>query len=331
MGERPLNTPRRCDGIVADTAVILLNLGGPTTTDDVEPFLVNLFADVIRLPFGLPGGGLLGRFIARKRTEHAQSLYNQIGGASPILELTNQQAAALGAELGSGYDVLVAMRYSPPFIHEIKRKVARKGYSRVILCPLYPQYSFATTRTSFRAWKKGRPHLEAVCIRDYHRQSDFIASWQGMIRATLSSAPNPDRAHLVFSAHSIPASYVRKGDSYQEEIEGSVASIMEGFPNPFSISYQSKVGPVKWLGPATDKHVVKLAQSGTTELALVPIAFVCEHLETLYELDILVRDMAVAAGATTYLRVPTPGTDARFIAALKSEVLAAEAQGEPCA
>lgn len=310
------------------TAVVLMNLGGPGNQDEVEPFLANLFGDVIRFPWGTFGAVALGRLIARRRKVYAQGMYRQIGGGSPILAETEAQVGALQSELGDNYHVTCAMRYSMPLIEGVKRDLAMANdpWDQVIGLPLFPQYSYATTRTCQQAWQAGDAQDEGTSIiGPFHRHPDYIGSITELIRATLEGQDDPADIHLVFSAHSVPVSYIRRGDVYQAQIQETVDLVMAGMsggsgqtglPNPHSLAYQSRVGPVKWLGPATIQHMRDLAHQGIKRVAVVPIAFVCEHLETLYELDILVRDFALEAGITSYLRVPAPGVHPRFIGAL---------------
>ena len=311
---------------MSHTAVVLMNLGGPASQAEVEPFLANLFSDVIRFPWGSLGAGMLGRLIARRRREHAQGLYRQIGGGSPILKETEAQAAALQEVLGSDYAVTVAMRYSPPSIQSVRLTLEAEpdAWDRLVALPLFPQYSFATIRTCWLDWKSAAPDGQSTFVGAFHRHPDYIAAQQELLRQTLTASDQPDGVHVVFSAHSIPLSYVRHGDPYRDHIEETVALVMAGLPNPSSLAYQSKVGPVKWLAPATLDHVQQLGAQGVSSIAIVPIAFVCEHLETLYELDILVKGVAEAAGITEYLRVPAPGVHPRFIAALADIVVNAE-------
>lgn len=301
------------------TAVVLMNLGGPGNQDEVEPFLANLFSDVLRFPWGTFGAGALGRLIASRRKVHAQGLYRQIGGGSPILAETQAQAKALEARLGDGYHVTCAMRYSAPMIEQVKRDLATANdpWDQVVALPLFPQHSYATTRTCHQAWQAGDALDDGTSfIGPFHRHPDYIGSISELIRATLEGQDDPTGIHIVFSAHSVPLSYIRRGDVYQAQIQETVDLVMAGLPNPHSLAYQSRVGPVKWLGPATIQHIRDLAHQGVKRVAVVPITFVCEHLETLYELDILVRDIALEAGITTYLRVPAPGVHPRFIRAL---------------
>ena len=310
------------------TAVVLINLGGPANLDEVESFLTNLFSDVIRFPWGAFGAHALGRLMARRRKAYAQGMYQQIGGGSPIVKETEAQALALQQILGDHYAVTYAMRYSPPMIGHVQQRLAveSEGWEQVIALPLFPHYSFATIRTCQREWYanvdlRGYP---TQFLGSFHDHPDYLVCLQELLGHTLEDQEDRDSIHVVFSAHSVPVSYIRHGDTYQMQIDATANRVMEGIANPYSVAYQSKVGPVKWLGPALPEHLRALAREGIRRVAVVPISFVCEHLETLYELDILIRDMAQEAGITTYIRVPAPGLHARFIAALADIVRHAE-------
>ena len=299
--------------------VLLLNLGGPADLNGVEPFLVNLFSDVISFPWGRLGSKTLGRLIARLRREHSRNLYRDIGGGSPILQETEAQAVALQATLGDGYQVQVAMRYSPPTIEAVQTTLLQtvEEWDEIIVLPLFPQYSFATTRTCYQVWSQNRALSgRATFIKSYHDHPGYIAAVRELISTTLNTDAGGEGCHLLFSAHSVPESYIRRGDVYQAQIKETVGLVMKGLPNSYSLAYQSKVGPVKWIGPSTKDRIEALGHSGLTTLAVVPIAFVCEHLETLQELDILLSEFARNVGIVNYLRVPAVGTHPKFIKAL---------------
>ena len=300
-------------------AVILLNLGGPDSLDGVEPFLVNLFSDVISLPWGKFGSRFLGQLMARRRKERSQQLYRDIGGKSPILAETKAQAAALQAFLGEAYKVHIAMRYSSPTIDEIKSELKDQDivWDEFIVLPLFPQYSFATTRTCQIEWERdGQLKAETSFIQSYHDHPGYIAALRDIINHALSAHVADERCHILFSAHGLPQSYIRRGDVYQTQIEDTVRLVMDGLPHKHSLAYQSKVGPVKWLAPSIADEITALAKSGVAELAVVPIAFVSEHLETLQELDMVMSKHAKEVGITNYIRVPALGTDPMFIEAL---------------
>ncbi len=300
-------------------AVILLNLGGPDDLDGVEPFLVSLFSDVISLPWGKFGSRTLGKFIASHRKKHSQQLYGEIGGRSPILKETRAQADALQTQLGHDYAVHVAMRYSSPTIEEIQLELIQHEtpWQEIIVLPLFPQSSFATTRTCQQEWARNSSLNRATTfIQSFHDHPDYIAAIRELIDQTVTPPSPGEPCHVLFSAHSMPESFIAKGDVYQSQIEETVRLVMDGLPYAHSLAYQSKVGPVKWLGPTTANEIVRLGQSGITDLAVVPIAFVCEHLETLHELDILLSEVAQDAGITNYMRVPALGTHPKFIDAL---------------
>ena len=309
-------------------AVVLINLGGPMNLEEVEPFLANLFSDVIRFPWGSFGARALGRFIAKRRKAYAQGMYRQIGGGSPIVRETKAQAVALQEVLGNNYYVTYAMRYSTPMIGDTQRALAAEpdGWAKVVALPLFPQYSFATIRTCQQEWyanERLTGHM-TLFVGSYHNHPDYIVSLRELLFKTLEGNEESDSIHVVFSAHSVPMSYIRKGDTYRSQIDATANLVMKGLPNPYSVAYQSKVGPVKWLGPAMNQHLAALVEAGIKQVVVVPISFVCEHMETLYELDILLREVAREAGISTYLRVPAPGVHPRFIAALADIVHHAE-------
>ena len=246
------------------TAVVLINLGGPVTQQDVEPFLARLFSDVIRLPWGNWGSKTLGNMVARRRAAYSRGMYRQIGGGSPILAETEAQTAALQRELGDSYYVSCAMRYSSPTIRQARASLANdfEDWDRVIALPLFPQYSFATTRTCQREWhaagEYGNP--KTVFIGSYHDHPDYIAALRDVLSTSLEGQESSADIHVVFSAHGVPTSYIRKGDIYQTQIEETTQKVMAGLPNPFSIAYQSRVGPVKWLQPNTLKWLPKICK-----------------------------------------------------------------------
>ena len=191
------------------------------------------------------------------------------------------------------------------------------AWEEIRVLPPFPQYSFATARTCYQVWSQNRAlGGRATFIKSYHNHPGYIAAVRELIKATLNANAGGEGCHLLFSAHSVPESYIRRGDVYQAQIKETVGLVMKGLPNSYSLAYQSKVGPVKWIGPSTKDRIEALGHSGLTTLAVVPIAFVCEHLETLHELDILLSEIARKAGIVDYLRVPAVGTHPKFIKAL---------------
>lgn len=312
-------------------AVVLYNLGGPTNAEAVRPFLFNLFNDpaIIGLP-DLVRTPLAG-WISSRREKSAQANYARMdsGGGSPLNAETEAQMAALDARLavvlpGDEVKSFMAMRYWHPMSEETATDVAAYGPDEVVLLPLYPQFSTTTTASSLKAWSEaygGSGRSRAICC--YPRASGWIQAQAEGVRKTLAEA---ERAHpgqpmrVLFSAHGIPAKLVDKGDPYQEQIEATVAAVAEAAGlEDFAVCYQSRVGPLKWLGPSTPEAIQTAANDGVG-VVVAPIAFVSEHIETLVELDIEYAELAHKLGVAAYLRVPTVGVAAPFIAGLADAV-----------
>ncbi|MCX7281700.1 MAG: ferrochelatase [Alphaproteobacteria bacterium] len=306
-------------------AVVLFNLGGPDTPEAVEPFLRNLFSDpaIISLPaiIRLP----LARYIARKRAPIARKIYEQIGGSSPIFPETRRQADALQAAL-SGDDVeakaFVAMRCWHPFSDGVAQAVKVFKPDRIVLLPLYPQYSTSTTASSVKDWHRAakKAGLTAptsrVCC--YPWEQGFVAASAAKIREAMAGARQDISYRLLLSAHGLPKRMIDKGDPYQWQVEQSAAAIVKALDMPQLepvVCYQSKVGRLEWIGPATDAEIARAGADGKGVIA-VPLAFVSEHSETLVELDIEYRHLAAEAGVPDYRRAATVGSRPDFIQGL---------------
>ena len=306
------------------TGVVLLAMGGPDSLEAIQPFLYNLFSDhdIIRIPRPIqkPVAWLISRFRAKK-TRH---YYELMGGKSPQKEQTLSQARALQEALGDGFKVVVAMRYWHPFTGEALEELFREQIERIVLLPMYPQFSKTTTGSSFnefeRVYRKGGyPQVPVIRIRDYHDDPLYIKAMVENIRGNLK---NPEEYYFLFSAHSLPLYVIKEGDPYQRQTEKTVELIMENFPSvDYSLGYQSKVGPVRWLEPMTDRLIEDLARRGVRKIAVIPVSFVCEHSETLYEIDILYRKIAEESGIEDFKRIPTLRNHPLFIDALKEIVL----------
>lgn len=327
------------------TAVVLFNLGGPDGRAAVKPFLFNLFFDpaIIRLP--LPLRWLLAKFISGKRAPVAEEIYAQMGGGSPLLPNTQAQAMALttalqdrGRNKGLGeVKVFIAMRYWHPRAREIAREVTAYAPDRVILLPLYPQYSTTTSASSLKEWQREAKAAgltapsRAICC--YPAEPGFVEATVVRLREALREAGQDKQPRVLFSAHGLPKKIVERGDPYQWQVERSVAAVVHrlGEVNlDYQVCYQSRVGPLEWIGPSTDEEVEKAARAGRT-IVLVPIAFVSEHSETLVELDIEYRELAEKEGAAGYIRVPTVMAAAPFVAGLADLVIqAASSQRAIC-
>jgi ferrochelatase len=309
--------------------VLLLNLGGPESLEDVRPFLFNLFSDpdIIRLPFPILQKPLAW-LISTGRSRKSRSYYSQIGGGSPLKQITSDQARALESELqtrGITARVYVGMRYWSPFIEEALDRIQRDEISRLVVMPLYPQFSISTTGSSLNRINQlfaadSQKPARVTTIKSWQTEPLYISSLARTIAEELELFPNPDRraTHVLFSAHSVPVSYIEQGDPYLDHTRETVKAVIDhlGQELSHSLSFQSKVGPVKWLEPSTDSEVRRLAADGVKQLLLVPVSFVSEHIETLYELDILYRNVAQEVGLPNYRRAPALNCRAEFIEAL---------------
>lgn len=313
--------------------VLLLNLGGPEQLEDVRPFLFNLFSDpeIIRLPFPWLQKPLAW-LIATRRAKQSQENYRQIGGGSPLRRITDEQAVAMQkqlAENGREVNIYVGMRYWHPFTEEAIAHIKRDRIEKLVILPLYPQFSISTSGSSFRLLEnllQQDPQLQAIdhtVIPSWYDHPGYLAAMADLIAKELDQLPEPDQAHIFFSAHGVPVSYVQEaGDPYQQEIEACTALIMKTLnrPNPHTLAYQSRVGPVEWLQPYTDDAIKQLAAEGVKDLVVVPISFVSEHIETLEEIDIEYREVAEHAGIENFRRVPALNTHPMFIADLATMV-----------
>jgi ferrochelatase len=303
-------------------AVILFNLGGPDSPEAVEPFLRNLFSDpaIISLPaiVRLP----LARLIARRRAPVARKIYDHIGGKSPIFEETRKQADALEKALskdGTLAKAFVAMRCWHPFSDGAARAVKAFAPDKVVLLPLYPQYSTATTASSVKDWaraaKKAGLDLPTSRVCCYPWDAGFIAAAAARIGEAMEGAAGAISYRLLLSAHGLPKRTIQKGDPYQWQVEQSAAAILKRLNRQeleAVVCYQSRVGPLEWIGPATDAEITRAGRDGKGVI-VAPIAFVSEHSETLVELDIEYRKLAMEAGVPDYRRAATVGTQDDFI------------------
>ena len=312
-------------------AVILFNLGGPDSLSAVEPFLFNLFNDpaIISLPsfFRYP----LAKFISKKRTPIAKAIYAEMGGKSPILEETQSQADAIERNLQTEkdeYKCFIVMRCWNPRASEAIKKVKKFNPDQIILLPLYPQYSNATSGSSIKEWQdlctKEKLETETKIICCYPTEKDFILSYSNLIKKKID-LDKLNETTLIFSAHGLPENKIKGGDPYQWQVELSVKELVDKLSIKnlnYILSYQSRVGPLKWIGPSTEK-VIKDEAKKQKIIIVVPVAFVSEHSETLVELDIEYRKLAEENGSREYIRVPAVTTNQDFINSLKSSILRA--------
>jgi ferrochelatase len=298
-------------------AIILFNLGGPDSLEAVKPFLRNLFSDpaIINLPgwLRLP----LARFISSRRAKKAMGIYAKIGGSSPILGQTEAQARALEAALGQGntdeWRGYVCMRYWHPMTERVVQSVRRYGPDRIVLLPLYPQFSTTTTGSSFAAWDSAAAfQAPTTRVESYPTDEGFIAASVELVRQGLADAGN-GKTRVLFSAHGLPEKIVKAGDPYQGQVEQTAQAIADAIGGlDWTVCYQSRVGPLKWIGPPTEQEIARAGRDGA-KVVLYPLSFVSEHSETLVELDIDYRHLASEAGVAKYVRVPTVGTHPKFI------------------
>lgn len=326
----------------AKIGVVLFNLGGPDQISAVEPFLINLFNDpaIIRLP--QPFRYIVAKLIARKRVPMAKEIYERLGGRSPILEETQAQANALERLLNAdasvrAFKVVVAMRYWLPRSDAAALELKNWGAEEVVLLPLYPQFSTTTTASSLADWKRAAADWDlkiktrAICC--WPTEPGLIESHAAKLIPVLSRDPD---LRVLFSAHGLPEKIVKSGDPYPAQVERTVAAVVaelarRGFSSvDWRISYQSRVGPLKWIGPSTDDEIRRAGAEGKG-LVVVPIAFVSEHSETLVELDQEYRKLAHGAGVPRYERTPTPSADPVFIAGLARLVNASLDDAAPIA
>jgi ferrochelatase len=312
-------------------AVILFNLGGPDSLDAVQPFLFNLFNDPAI--FSLPGflRYPLAKLVSKRRTPIAKAIYAEMGGKSPILEETQSQADAIEKALKDEkdeYRSFIVMRCWNPRAIDVFQKVKKYNPQQIILLPLYPQYSNATSGSSIKEWldicKKENLNTETKIICCYPTEKDFILSYANLIKLKIN-LNNLSETTLIFSAHGLPENKIKQGDPYQFQVENTVNDLVKKLDIKnlnYILSYQSRVGPLKWIGPSTET-IIKEESKKKKIIIIVPVAFVSEHSETLVELDIEYKKLAVENGSKEYIRVPAVTVNQHFIKSLKSSILTA--------
>jgi ferrochelatase len=319
------------------TALLVLNFGGPQHQGEVEGFLFELFRDKDVIP--LPGGSYLQEVFADvvsgRRAPRIREQYAQIGGGSPLSAMTYQQVDALVEALkqrGHEPEVHVGMRYTKPSIATALKAIKAGGATRLVCLALYPHFSFATTGSSYnevaRAMKRlGMEHLPTTFIPAWYDHPEYIGAVVERVWAALEGAP--EGTHLLFSAHGLPVSFIKRGDPYQQHVQQTVRDVVKaaGWTGPYSLAFQSKVGPSRWLSPATDDELKRLGAAKTPAVVVVPVSFVGDHIETLFELDIEYRHVAHEAGLHDYRRAGALDVHPRFIGALAD--VTARALGEP--
>ncbi len=316
-----------------EVGILLLNLGGPESLAEVEPFLVRLFSDreIIELPLGALAQPVFARVVARVRGPAVRANYALIGGGSPQIRLTRAQAEALEARLNRETDgrfrVRLALRYWGPSTEEALAELQREGISRLVALPLYPHYSRATTGSSENELRRtlARPRFRDASftlssVSSYAVDPLYLEAMAESVRRGLEAFPAHARSRVVllFSAHALPQRFVDRGDPYVGEIEATRQGILARLGNGrrHVLGYQSRTGPVKWTGPGTDAVIDELGREGAREVLVVPLSFVSDHIETLYEVDLLFAERARRAGITDYRRTEALNTHPLFVEAL---------------
>jgi protoporphyrin/coproporphyrin ferrochelatase len=319
-------------------AIVMFQLGGPDSQAAVEPFLYNLFCDpdIINFPGAFLARKALAKLISTTRSKVVGQHYAEIGGGSPIRRLTEQQARALQETLRPHLNArtIVAMRYWHPDTAEAVSALESEPYDELVLLPLYPHYSFATTRSSLREWdrqysaklkNKPGPKPPVKLIDHFYDHPDYVAGIVERINSVLQEVPDPENVQLVFSAHGLPMTLVEKGDPYPQHIEQTVQLVRQlgAWRNPYVLCYQSKVGPQKWLQPSLTGTIESLAKSGVNRMLVIPIAFLTEHIETLHEINIEAREQAEHLGVKDFYLMPALNDSPLLIRALADLVLRA--------
>ncbi len=309
-------------------AVVMFQLGGPDTLAAVEPFLYNLFCDpdIINFPGSFLARKPLAKLISSTRSKKVRHHYAEIGGGSPIRRLTNQQARALETALRPhiAARTMVAMRYWHPTTEAAITTLESAPFDELVLLPLYPQYSLATTFSSLKQWNRlYKPSVPVKVIDHFFDHPDYIAGMVARINGVLEQLRHPEDVHLVFSAHGLPMALIEKGDPYQQHVEATVKLVRElgAWPNPHVLCYQSRVGPQKWLQPSLTSTIQRMAGEGVKRMVVIPLSFLTEHIETLYEINIEARNLAESLGVTDFHMMPALNDSPLLIRALADLVL----------
>jgi ferrochelatase len=310
--------------------VILLNLGGPDSLNAVKPFLYNLFSDRDIIKLGPPFlQKPIAALIANTRAKKTMDAYSLIGGKSPLLDITKAQAYALEESLNSSrftvhgsrsFKVYVGMRYWHPFIEETLKQMYNDGIRKIFALSMYPHYSIATTGSSVKKFKEvaAKYSVEYSCVLSWFNHPMYIDALVENIKKSLEHFT--EKPAVLFSAHSLPQKFIDDGDPYVKETQGTIDEILKKIDVQWHLSFQSKSGPVKWLEPSTEHMLHEFAQKGVKNLLVVPISFVSDHIETLYEIDILYKNMASELGINL-IRMQSLNTSPKFIEALADIVM----------
>jgi len=299
--------------------VLFLNMGGPESADQVKPYLYNIFSDanIIRLPFSAVMQKPLARFIAARRAPKVAHRYQMIGGGSPLLKWTRLTASGVKRELAKQFphvEVFVGMRYTDPFIRDELDAAVGEACRHLVILPMYPHYCLATTGTALAVVADWLEDTEAditlSVIDHWHDRPKYIGLVRQKIDAAVDKLPRGSRPKVIFSAHAVPQKLAASGDPYLAQIKETAALAGDGYD--YQVTFQSRTGPVAWVGPDTLKTVRSLGRQGVTDMILVPISFVCDHIETLYEIDIELKEAAHKAGVKNLIRTESFNDDAQF-------------------
>ena len=314
--------------VLGRPAVLLLCMGGPESLDDVAPYLKRFFSDpdMIDLPLGRLYLWALARIIAKKRAPTSIERYTLIGGRSPLNEITRRQADKLQAALAEADDetkVYVAMRYNAPFAAEVLGRMRADGIGRALALPLNPQFCKATNGSAFRdlerAVKRVNPGFPIGRVESWHDNGPFLDALAGKVQEAIDRLPATlrEKAPLLFCAHAVPKAYVDQGDPYLDQVRATAEGLGERIDRPWSLAFQSRLGPVEWVGPSVEEAVDEIAGKGAKAMVAAPVSFVADNLETLYDMDIALKDRAKERGIDHFIRAEALNDHPHFIAALR--------------
>ena len=312
-------------------ALVLLNMGGPATLDEVKPYLIRLFSDKDLLSI-LPGGfgqRLFARWMARLRAPASMEKYRRIGGSSPLLAWNERQARAVCQHLPGHFTPFVAMRYSAPSAADALLAIRQAGIQEAVVLPMYPQYSEATSGSSLKDFRRAaaalHPELQYTVVDPWYLAAGYLDALAATVREGLDAFPEEQRAQvpILFSAHSLPQKLVDQGDPYLNQTLRTVRGVVQRLGEcSWHLGFQSRNGPVQWLGPSVREIMERLARQGHLALLIVPVSFVSDHLETLWDIDIAYKEMARGLGIRHFVRSPALNDRPDFIAALARLVTA---------
>jgi len=306
-----------------DVGVVLMNMGGPSSLDEVRDYMRRVLSDgrVVRLPAGKLYQGLFASLVSKRREGRVRERYAAIGGRSPLLDETQHLADSLSDELGA--PVSIAMRYSAPFARDAVTELLRGSPRTIVGLPLYPQFSTATTTSSIEDLQRVLPaDVRLLVVERHHLEPGFIDALVDSVQAGLERVGGGEGSHLLFTAHSIPVAYTRSGDPYVSEVEQTVDAVRRRLPasQSSSLAFQSAMRFGEWHGPSVDEELERLLERGVQRLLVQPVTFVSENLETLYDLDIAFRRAAEARGIERFERLAAPGRSPRYLQGLARQV-----------